>query len=411
MTTGHNGASPVYLDHAATTPVRPEAIAAFAEAAGQVGNPSSLHSLGRTARARLETARERIAAALGAEPAEVIFTAGGCESDTLAVVGGALAAREADPARRRVLHSAIEHVAVRSAGAALERHHDAEVRAIAVTAAGVLDLADLERELRAHPDHTAVVSVMWANNETGVIQPLEQVVELVRRHGGHRVLVHSDAVQAVGHLPIDFAGSDLDALSLSGHKLGAPAGIGALVAQRTTPLAPVLHGAGQERGVRSGTVPVALAAALAAAVECAVSEQETAAARLCGLRDRLVAGVRVAVPGVRVNGPRTGGGGLPGHVHLTIPGADVDALLYALDAAGVQASAGAACHAGVTQPSEVMLAQGDDEATARSVLRLSLGWTSREQDVDRALAVLPDAVALARAAGERTAALRRRLRG
>lgn len=388
----------MYLDHAATTPVLPEAIEAFAVEAARVGNPSSLHAAGRAARASLETSRERIAAALGAEPAEVVLTSGGCEADTLAVVGGYLAAHEADPARTRVVVSAVEHAAVREAVATLRARHAAEIVQVGVDRSGVLDLDLLESELAAHGASCAVVSVMWANNETGAVQPIEAVVEAVRRRAGARVLVHSDAVQAVGHLPVDLGAIDLDALSLSGHKLGAPAGIGALLVRRTVPLAPVILGSGQERGVRSGTVPVALAAALAVAVEHAVATREREGERLRALREHLEAGIRAAVPDVRVNGP-DGAARLPGFVHLTLPGVDLDALLFQLDAWGVQASAGAACHAGVTQPSEVMLAMGDDERTARSVLRLTLGRTSTERDVERVLAVLPDAVARARAAG------------
>lgn len=387
-----------YLDHAATAPVLPEAIEAFSEAAARLGNPSSLHGAGRAARAALEDARERIAAALGAEPAEVIFTSGGCESDTLAVMGGYLAARSADPHRTRVVTSAVEHHAVLDAAEAIEERHGGRATRVGVTREGVLDLADLDAAL-ADPDSLAVVSVMWANNETGAIQPIEEVAARVRAAAGTAVLVHSDAVQAVGHLPVDFAASDLDAMSLSGHKLGAPAGIGALLAQRTVPLARTVHGSGQERGVRSGTVPVALAASLAVAVEHAVGEIETESARLTALRSTLEVGILAEVPDVRVNGP-DGAGRLPGHVHLTIPGADVDALLFSLDSWGVAASAGAACVAGVTQPSHVLLAMGDDERDARSVLRLTLGRTTTVEDVDRVLRVLPGVVERARAAGE-----------
>lgn len=384
-----------YLDHAATAPVLPEAIEAFAREASLLGNPSSLHTAGRRARASLETSRERIAAALGAESAEVIFTAGGCESDTLAVVGSHRAARAGDPARTRAIASAVEHHAVLESGASLAAA-GAPTALIGVDGDGVLDLDALEAELVAHGPRTAVVSVMWANNETGAIQPIEAVVELVRRLAGNAVAVHSDAVQAVGHVPVDFAASGLDALSLSGHKLGAPAGIGALLAQRTLPLAPIVHGSGQERGVRSGTVPVALAAALAVAVEHSVAAVESERARLTVLRDDLAARAIALVPDSRLNGP-AGVARLPGHVHLTLAGADVDALLFALDAAGVAASAGAACAAGVTQSSHVMLAVGDDERDARSVLRLSLGRSSTADDVERVLAVLPEAVARARA--------------
>ncbi|TGO03984.1 cysteine desulfurase family protein [Serinibacter arcticus] len=384
-----------YLDHAATTPVLPAALEAFVREAAVLGNPSSLHADGRRARASLETSRERIAHALGAESAEVVLTGNGCEANTLAVVGSHRAAHRADPGRNRAVASAVEHHAVLEAVHALA-DDGASTALIGVDRSGVLDLGALEVELAENAGRTSVVSVMWANNETGAIQPIDEVVALVRRYGGHAVAVHSDAVQAVGHVPVDFAGSGLDALSLSGHKLGAPAGIGALLVQRTLPLSPIVLGSGQERGVRSGTVPVALAAALAVAVEHAVATLESERVRLTGLRDTLAGGALARVSGARLNGP-AGEARLPGHVHLSIEGVDVDALLFALDSAGVAASAGAACVAGVTQPSHVLLAAGDDERAARGVLRLTLGRTSTAADVERVLAVLPEAVERARA--------------
>lgn len=384
-----------YVDHAATTPVLEAALEAFVRESAVLGNPSSLHADGRAARASLETSRERIAHALGAESAEVVLTGNGCEADTLAVVGSHRAAHRADPGRDRVVASAVEHHAVLEAVHALA-DDGASTALIGVGASGALDLDALEAELAQHAGRTSVVSVMWANNETGTIQPIDDVVALVRRYGGNAVAVHSDAVQAVGHVPVDFAASGLDALSLSGHKVGAPTGIGALLVQRTLPLAPIVLGSGQERGVRSGTVPVALAAALAVAVEHAVGTLESERARLTGLRDALAQGVLASVSGARLNGP-AGRGRLPGHVHLSIEGVDVDALLFTLDSAGIAASAGAACVAGVTQPSHVMLAAGDDERAARGVLRLTLGRTSTVEDVERVLAVLPEAVARARA--------------
>ena len=397
---GENGrvSNSVYLDHAATTPVLPEAVEAFTREVTQLGNPSSLHSRGRSARASLETAREQVAAALNAEPAEVIFTSGGCESDSLAVVGSALAARSAQASRPRVLISAVEHPAVLEAAQVLSDRHGFEVTRLPVDSTGVLDLSALEAELTGASEEVALVSVMWANNETGAIQPIAQVVEQARRSGGAAIAVHSDAVQAVGHLPIDFAGSDLDALSLSGHKFGAPIGIGALVAQRTLPLAPTVFGGGQERGIRSGTVPVALAVSLAAALEVSVARLESERLRLTALREELAARILAEIPQARRNGPG-GEGVLPGHLHVTIPGVDVDALLFGLDSWGVAASAGSACAAGVTQPSGVLIAMGDSEDLARSVLRLTLGHTSTQADVDRLIAVLPDVVERARAAG------------
>ncbi|MFH5824049.1 cysteine desulfurase family protein [Georgenia sp. AZ-5] len=383
-----------YLDHAATTPVRPEVAAAYAEELTRLGNPSSLHTHGRDARRRLEEAREHLAEALGAQPAEVLFTSGGTEADNLAVKGAFWARRAADPERTRLAVSAVEHHAVLEAATWLARHDGAGLDLLAVGGDGVLDVAALEEHLAVRGQATAVVSVMWANNETGALQPLERVVALAHAAGAP---VHSDAVQAVGHVPVDFAASGLDAMSLSGHKLGAPVGTGALLARRELVLTPVEHGGGQERGVRSGTLAVAGARALALAVGLAVAEQQQEAARLRALRDRLVAAA-LAVPGVRLTGPADDGARLPGVAHLTVDGADADALLFGLDMAGISASSGSACQAGVQEASHVLLAMGRDEEQARSALRFSLGRTTTPADVDAAAAALPGVVENARRA-------------
>ncbi|RPF25762.1 cysteine desulfurase family protein [Georgenia muralis] len=385
-----------YLDHAATTAVRPEVAARYAEELAQLGNPSSLHSAGRDARRRLEEAREQLAAALGAHPGEVVFTSGGTEADNLAVKG-AWWARRAD--RDALAVSAVEHHAVLEAAAWLAAHEHAQVDLLPVGPDGVLDLGAAEDVLARRAGRVALVSVMWANNETGVVQPVPGVVQLARRHGA---AVHTDAVQAVGHVPVDFAAGGPDALTLSGHKLGAPVGTGALLARRELALAPVEHGGGQERGVRSGTIAVAGARALALAVELAVAEVADEGRRLRALRDRLATGVLATVPGARLTGPPPGSPDprLPGTVHVTVDGADADALLLGLDLAGVAASSGSACRAGVQEASHVLLAMGRDEDTARSALRLSLGRTSTDADVDAVLAALPSVVDGARRAHE-----------
>ena len=376
-----------YLDHAATTPVRPEVAEVYAQELVGEGNPSSLHAAGREARRRLEEAREELAAALGAQPAEVLFTSGGTEADNLAVKGAVYA----HPAPRpRLLVSAVEHHAVLDAATWLGERGLADVALLPVTTQGVVDL-DAARELLAAGEAPALVSVMWANNETGVVQPVEEVVAIA---GG--APVHSDAVQAVAQLPVDFAASGLAAMSVTGHKLGGPVGTGALLARRDLALAPVHHGGGQERGVRSGTLDVAGARALARAVTLAVADREAENARLAALRDRLVAGALAAVDGLHLTGehaPR-----LPHVAHLTVDGADADSLLFGLDTAGIAASAGSACQAGVQEPSFVLVAMGHPHELARSALRFSLGRTTTEADVDAVLAVLPDVVARSRAA-------------
>jgi cysteine desulfurase len=385
-----------YLDHAATTPVLPEAAAVLVEHLSRTGNPSSLHASGRAARRVVEESRERIAGALGARPSEVLLTAGGTEADNLAVKGLFWARTTQDPARRRVLVSAVEHHAVLDPAFWLAEHAGAEIVLLPVDDEGRLRVDALRAEIAEHADTIAFVSVMWANNEVGALQPVEDVVAAAHARG---IPVHVDAVQAVGQVPVDFAASGLDAMTVSGHKVGGPVGVGALLARRELALVPVLHGGGQERGVRSGSLDVPAIAAFAVAVEHAVADREETAARLAGLRDALVDGVRRLVPDAVLRGPAGPGDRLPANAHFTFPGCEGDSLLYLLDSAGVECSTGSACQAGVPQPSHVLLAMGLDEADARGALRFSLGRPSTSADVDALLAALPGVVDRARAAG------------
>jgi len=384
----------VYLDHAATTPMLPEATRVLAEQLALTGNPSSLHASGRAARRVVEESREQLAAALGARPSEVVWTSGGTEADNLAVKGLFWGRRTRDLRRRRILVSAVEHHAVLDPAFWMAEHAGAELVLLPVDSDGVLDVDALREELSAHGDEAALISVMWANNEVGALQPLDEVVALARQFG---VPVHADAVQAVGQVPVDFGASGLDALTLTGHKVGGPGGAGALLARRGLELTPVQHGGGQERGVRSGTLDAALLASFASAVSSAVGSREAFAARVGALRDTLVAGVLDSVPGAVLRGPRSGR--LPANAHFTFGGCEGDSLLYLLDSAGVEASTGSACQAGVPRPSHVLLAMGVDELEARGALRFSLGHTSVAADVEALLAVLPAAVDRARAAG------------
>ncbi|TLM86817.1 cysteine desulfurase family protein [Pseudarthrobacter sp. NamE5] len=386
---------PVYLDHAATTPLSAEALAALTRELARTGNPSSLHGSGRRARRSVEDARETVAAAAGAHPSEVIFTSGGTESDNLAVKGLYWSRVGENPARRRILCSAVEHHAVLDTVEWLERHEGAEVTWLSVDADGVLDLAALQAELSREPDTIALVTVMWANNEVGTIQPIGRIVELAHAAG---VPVHSDAVQAFGSLPVDFKASGLDAMSISGHKIGGPVGVGALLLGRAVKLTPVQHGGGQERDVRSGTLDTASIAAFAAAAEKVTATLGTESARIAALRDRLIAGVHELIPEAVLRGA-PGNGRLPGNAHFTFPGCEGDSLLFLLDLAGVESSTGSACTAGVPRPSHVLLAMGLDEDTARGAQRFTLGHASVEADVDALLAALPDAYARARQAG------------
>jgi cysteine desulfurase len=383
-----------YLDHAATTPMLPEAIAAVAEVMGQVGNPSSLHAAGRSARRRVEEARESIAAALGARPSEVILTAGGTESDNLAVKGIYWARRAADPRRRRVIASAVEHHAVLDAVDWLVAHEDAEVTWLPVDRTGQVDPEAFRAAIAADPDDVALASVMWANNEVGTVQPVATLAEIAHEHG---IPIHTDAVQAVGSVPVDFTAVGVDALTMTGHKLGGPPAAGALLLRRDVECVPLQHGGGQEREVRSGTVDVPGAVGLATATTLAVQRRAEAAARVAALRDELVAGVLAAVDGVIVNGhPHDR---LPGIANLSFTGCEGDALLMLLDARGVECSTGSACSAGVAQPSHVLIAMGASPAEARGTLRFSLGSSSTADDVAAAVTAIVPAVERARRAG------------
>ena len=384
-----------YLDHAATTPIFPEAAAAMTARLAATGNPSSLHASGRAARRLVEESRERIAAALGCRPGEVVFTSGGTEADNLAIKGMLWSRRAADARRRRVLSTSIEHHAVLDPLHWLATTGEAEVELLPVDAAARLDLEALRDRILADPDSVAVVSAMWANNEVGTIEPIEEVVTIAAEHG---IPVHTDAVQAIGQLPVDFAASGVDALTLTGHKIGGPYGVGALVVRRELAPTPVLHGGGQERDIRSGTLDTPAIVGFATACELAVKRQVEEGARLSALRDRLVDGVRAVVPDAVVNGDPVHR--LPGNAHLSFPGCEGDALLMLLDARGVECSTGSACDAGVPQASHVLLAMGADEAAARSSLRFSLGHTSTEADVDTLVEAIGPAVERARAAGQ-----------
>ena len=384
---------PAYLDHAATSPIRPEALAAMTAELALVGNPSSLHSAGRRARRVVEESRESIAAALGVPAGDVVFTSGGTEADNLAVKGIYRSRRVEDPRRTRVLSSAIEHHAVLDPVEHLARREGADVRWLAADDLGRTRLDWFERELTASPDEVALVTMMWANNEVGTVQPVAEVAALCAEHG---IPFHTDAVQALGAVEVD--GAVASTLALSAHKIGGPHGVGALVVRKGVALEPLLHGGGQERDIRSGTLDSASIAGFAAAVVESGADREERGARVRGLRDQLVKRVVDEIDGVTRNGDPDHC--LPGIAHLSFEGCEGDALLLLLDAAGVECSRGSACSAGVPQPSHVLLAMGRDAVQARSSLRFSLGWSSTQSDIDRVLDVLPGAVARARRAGQ-----------
>lgn len=387
----------IYLDHAATTAMRSAALEAFTDAARHEGNPSSLHGSGRAAQLRLEDARDALAATLGAHPSELVITAGGTEADNLALKGLYWSRRAQDPRRNRIVLTAIEHHAVLDTAEWLEAHQGAELVIVPVDAEGRVELAAWRRALAQDPDRTAVATLMWANNEVGTLQPVAEAAAAAAESG---VPFHTDAVQAAGAVPVDFAASGVTTLAVSGHKIGAPVGIGALLVRRDTTLTPVLHGGGQERQIRSGTKPTALLCAFAAAASEASQDMDAQRDRVGALRDALIEGVTAAVGTARLSGAQdrdpvtgqplpAGTYRLPGNAHFIFPGCESDSLLFGMDMAGVECSAGSACSAGVTRPSHVLSAMGMDDDTARSALRFSLGHTSMRQDIEHLLAVLP----------------------
>jgi cysteine desulfurase len=386
----------VYLDNAATAPMLPEAIAAMTEELARLGNPSSLHNAGRRARRVVEESREQIAEAFGARPSEVIFTGGGTEADNLAVKGLFWARRSGNPKRHRVLVPATEHHAVLDSAGWLASHEGAEIGWIGVDGTGMVSTDSLRAAIGPDPDSVALVSVMWANNEVGTIAPIADLAAVCAEH---RIPLHTDAVQAAAQVPVHFAESGADALTITGHKLGGPVGAGALLLARDAQPVPVLHGGGQEADIRSGTLDAPAIRAFATAAQVVAKTRDFEAIRLAALRDDLIARVLAAVPDAMLNGAPPGPARLPGNAHFSFPGCEGDALLMLLDARGIACSTGSACTAGVARPSHVLLAMGADEARARGSLRFSFGQGSTQADCAAVGAVIGEAVERARRAG------------
>ena len=391
---GGDGAA-AYLDHAATTPMLPAAVAAMTAELAELGNASSLHNAGRRARRVVEESRELIAETYGAKPSEVVFTSGGTEADNLAVKGLFWARTAAEPGRRRVLATAIEHHAVLDSVRWLADHEDADADWLPVDGNGRLSVATLADAIERDPASVAMISVMWANNEVGTVQPIAELASLAAEY---EIPFHSDAVQAAGQLPVSLAATGATALTITAHKIGGPVGAGALLLSKGAEPVPVLHGGGQERDVRSGTLDVPAIRAFAAAVEVTAGRRPDEAKRLAALRDDLIAQVLAAVPDAILNGSPPGPDRLPANAHFSFPGCEGDALLMLLDARGIACSTGSACTAGVAQPSHVLLAMGADEARARGSLRFSLGHSSEQADVDELGAVIGEVAERARRA-------------
>jgi cysteine desulfurase len=385
-----------YLDHAATTPMFAAAIEAYVDELGHSGNPSALHRSGRLARAVVEEAREAIASTLGAAPAEVVFTSGGTEADNLAIKGLWWSRTAEDPRRTRVVTTAVEHHASFDSVGWIAAERGATAIVLPVDREGIVNMDALREEVAAHGDEIALISVMWANNEVGAVQPVDEVVAVASARG---IPVHSDAVQAIGHIPFDFGRSGLATAAVSAHKFGGPVGVGALLARKNVDLTPLAHGGGQERKVRSGTLNAAGVRAMSVAAVEAVGSVLSESSRLADLQRDLITGVRALVPDAVLSGPEPGRGRLPGIAHFVFPGCAAEAMMYVLDSRGVEASNGSACTAGVAQASHVLLAMGRTPSEAASTMRFSLGHTSSREDVAALLEHLPEAITKARRVG------------
>ncbi len=375
----------VYLDHAATTPMADAAIAAMTSSLSKIGNPSSLHTQGRATRKDVEDAREVIAKAVGALPSEIIFTGSGTEADNAAIKGLFWKS-----GKKVIVISAVEHHAVLDPARWLVEHEGAELIEIPVTKTGLIDLDFLKELITKRGNEIALISVMHSNNETGVIQPVGEVVKIAGD-----IPVHTDAVQSFTKTPLSYKELGVMSMALSAHKVGGPLGIGVLVLRRAFEIPALLHGGGQEREIRSGTLNAPSIVAFAAAVESSNYDS----ARVSALRDRFESGLRASVPDAYINGvdaPR-----LPGITNVTFPGTQSDSLLLLMDSEKVSCSTGAACSAGVHRPSHVLLAMGHTEVTAQSSLRFSCGATSTESDIDFALSVLPTVINRGRAAASK----------
>ena len=384
----------VYLDHAATSPIRSSVLELYVATLSEIGNPASVHSFGQRSRQILEQAREDIAQAIGCDRNEVIFTSGGTESDNLAIKGIYWDANSKNPNKNVIVSAAAEHHAVLDAINWLVDSQNAELYLIPSDDQGTLDLSALANFLEKNASKVALVSVMWANNEIGVIHPIAEITKLA---SSYQIPVHSDAIAALGHIPVNFAESGLSAMTITGHKLGGPVGSGALILRRDQKLTPVNHGGGQERNLRSGTPDASSAAALALTITEAVSEQEQLAAKHTLMTQRLVFGVRQIAQDVIVSSEKAPK--LPNNAHFRFPGCLGDSLLFLLDSYGVSISTGSACTAGVSGPSHVVLSLGASNDESMGTLRITLGHTTQDRDIDAFLEALPKAYEGAKKAG------------
>jgi len=384
----------VYLDYAATTPIRDEVLESYVAYLKELGNPSSVHSDGQAVRRALEEARESLAKSIDCNRSEVVFTSGGTEADNLAIKGIYWQRSNEDKKRNTIISLATEHHAVIDTLEWLEKHEGAELVWLPVDFDGVIDYQYLEEYLSANHDRVALISIMLANNETGLIHDIKAVTKAANQYG---IPVHSDAVSAFGHIPFSFKDSGLASVSISAHKLGGPIGIGALIVARSAKLVSLIHGGGQERGLRSGTMNAPAAKAFARAAELAVAEIPEESARLIKLRDELVAAVLAAAPNAKLTGKLENR--LPNNTHFIFEGCSGESLLFLLDQQGFSVSVGSACQAGVNGPSHVLIAMGRDEYSARGCLRMTIGNKTTSADIQAFARALPVAVEQALKAG------------
>ncbi len=385
----------IYFDHAATTPMVDEAIAALNEQITHLGNPSSLHTAGRATRKDLEEARESLAKIIGCVPSEIIFTGSGTEANNCAIKGIFWKRREEDLQRKVIIVSSIEHHAILDPAQWLQEHDGAEIIYVPVNNHGVVDLDFIKKTLAERQAEIALISVMHSNNEVGSLQPISKIVEMAKEY---LIPVHTDAVQSFGKVPFSFASLGVTAATLSAHKIGGPLGIGALVLKRGLDITPILHGGGQERDIRSGTLNAPAIVSFAAAADRAIKTLVERATSISALRQKLIDTVQSFIPDARVNGVNGGSDHLPGIANITFPGTESDALLLLLDAEGIASSTGSACSAGVAQPSHVLIAMGLSERDARSSLRFSLGSTNTVGDIQYLGSVITSVVERSRAA-------------
>jgi len=381
----------IYLDHAATTPMLPEALDALTKQIKEFGNASSLHAAGRAVRKKVEEAREQIASIIDCAPSEVIFTGSGTEANNLAIKGFYWKAVEEDLSRNVIVVAAFEHHATLEPVEWLEEHEGAIVIHIPILAHGLIDLDALADIIEAERGHIALICVMHSNNEIGTIQPIAEVVTLAGD-----IPVHTDAVQSFGKVPFDFAALGATSATISAHKIGGPLGVAALILKRGIDITPVLHGGGQERDIRSGTLNAPSIVAFAVAAQWAADHRAENYSKVSGLRSLLAKRILDAVPDARINGSSLEM--LPGILNVTFPGTESDSLLLMLDNVGIASSTGSACSAGVQRPSHVLLALGLEEQDVRASLRFSLGTATTEAEIATVGEVIAGVVAQVRAA-------------